>query len=308
MVSRGLITIATGNIHYYKIAANLLLSYKHFSKNPYPFAIVAEEENKYTALFDDVIITKEAMQSFNDKFLLLKLCPYDETIFFDADCLAYGDLNEYWKFFEGATDFSSLGENFGLEDNNGAWYNLDGIGDYSTMISYKTRVHSGVLFVRKSPSLIKMYEDCMALYREFDSLRFHTCPYSIDECVLGVTMPMNKMKARSERAQMMAAYPCLTKLRCCILKGKLSYSTPWDGYTEDGILLHWGTKQTYRARYRFEIECLKTLVTDKDSFINRLKYRYKLRFVLLKIPELPGDIYDGIKQGIHKLRAKINVF
>ena len=86
-MTRGFITIATGKSHYYKIAANLLLSYRFFSKNPYPFAIIAEEHNEYTELFDDVIITTEAMRSFTDKFLLLKLCPYDETIFFDAETL-----------------------------------------------------------------------------------------------------------------------------------------------------------------------------------------------------------------------------
>lgn len=78
-----------------------------FSKNPVPVGIIAEEEKEYTAMFDDVIITTKAQRSFNDKFLLLQLCPYDETIFVDADGLAYGDLNEYWSFFENATDFQS---------------------------------------------------------------------------------------------------------------------------------------------------------------------------------------------------------
>ena len=137
-MTRGMITISTGDVHYYRIAANLLLSYRIFSDNPLPFAIIAEEENEYTALFDKVIITKEAKRSFTDKFLLLKLCPFDETIFFDADCLAYGDLNNYWQLFEGATDFSALGQNFDLSDNNGAWYDLNGIGKYADLITYNS--------------------------------------------------------------------------------------------------------------------------------------------------------------------------
>ena len=55
-MTRGMITIATVDVHYYRIAANLLLSYRIFSDNPLPFAIIAEEENEYTALFDKVII------------------------------------------------------------------------------------------------------------------------------------------------------------------------------------------------------------------------------------------------------------
>lgn len=113
-MTRGFITIATGKEQYYKIAANLILSYRLYADNPLPFAIIAEEENEYTALFDDVILTSEALHSFLDKFLLLKLCPYDENIFIDADSLVYGDLNEYWDFFRNATDFSAIGVNVPL--------------------------------------------------------------------------------------------------------------------------------------------------------------------------------------------------
>ena len=72
-MTRGFITIATGKKQYYEIAVNLLRSYRYFAKEKYPFAIIAEEENECTALFDDVILTNEAMHSFMDKLLLMKL-------------------------------------------------------------------------------------------------------------------------------------------------------------------------------------------------------------------------------------------
>lgn len=302
-VTKGMITIATGDKHYYEIAANLLLSYREFAKNPLPFAIIAEEENEYTDLFDDVVITTEAKRSFTDKFLLLKLCPYDETIFFDADCLAYGDLNEYWDFFKDATDFSALGENYDLSDNNGAWYNIDGIGEYGQMINYKTRVHAGVMFIRKTPKLDKMYDDCMSLFSDFDNLTFHTCPNSVDECILGVAMPMNEMKCKVEINRMIAAYPCLTQLKANISQGVLAYATPWHGYIEDGILLHWGTKQTYKPLYLFEVECLNHI--NDDSFICVLKYKFKLRYVFFKIAYIPTAVktlYKRISKKITKKR------
>ncbi len=302
-MTKGMITIATGNKHYYEIAANLLLSYRMFSKNPLPFAIIAEEENEYTALFDDVVITTEAKRSFTDKFLLLKLCPYDENIFFDADCLAYGDLNEYWDLFKDATDFSALGENFNLDDNNGAWYNIDGIGEYGQMISYKTRVHAGVMFIRKTPKVAKIYDDCMKLYSVFDKLTFHTCPNSIDECILGVAMPMNGMKCEVEIAHMMAAYPCLTQLKANILQGELSYTTPWYGYTENGILIHWGTKQTYKPLYLFEVECLNCKGKD-DSFISTLKYKYRFRYIVLVSANIPREINNLFKRVVKKFIKK----
>ncbi len=279
-MTRGFITIATGKSHYYKIAANLLLSYRFFSKNPYPFAIIAEEHNEYTELFDDVIITTEAMRSFTDKFLLLKLCPYDETIFFDADSLAYGDLNQYWEFFKNATDFSATGENFELFSEKGAWYNVEDIGKYGEQIKYKSRVHAGVCFVRKSEKTLKMYDDCMDIYKHYNELYFHTASSSVDEAVFGVAMPMNDMKAIPECNSMLAAYPCLNKLKADILNDVLDYSTPWGGETKHGILLHWGTIQTYRPLYLFNVECLRYRISrsKRKYILDKLKYEYKLRY------------------------------
>lgn len=297
-MTRGFITIATGKLHYYKLAANLLLSYRFFSKNPYPFAIIAEEHNEYTALFDDVIITTESMHSFTDKFLLCKLCPYDETIFFDADMLAYGDLNRYWDFFANATDFSATGENFELHSTKGAWYNVEDIGIYGKDLTYKSRVHAGVCFIRNSEKTLKMYHDCMDIYKNFSNLYFHTAASSIDECVFGVAMPMNQMMAIPECDSMLAAYPCLTHLEADILNDTLCYSTSWGGKTEKGILLHWGTVETYKPLYIFNVECLEYRINQASnhSLVQKLKYDYRLRYYSL-----------CIKHGIYKvLMSPIN--
>ena len=302
--TRGFITIATGDKHYYKLAANFLSSYRMFSKNPFPVSIIAEEENKYTSLFDNVIIATNVQRSFNDKFLLLQLCPYDETIFVDADCLAYGDLNEYWTFFEDATDFSAMGENFDLSDNNGAWYNVSGIGKYAELINYKVRVHAGILFVRKSVAINKLYDDCMALFRDWSLLSFHTCPNSKDECILGIAMPMNCMKARTESAHLLACLPCLTKLKCKIREGKLSCATFLGDSTDDGILVHWGTNQTYKALYTFEVECMENMLSGEKKFIDRLKYDFKFRYYVLKAIDFGNDISNVIYRIAKKLFGK----
>lgn len=41
-MSYGFLTIATGDEKYYKMAANLLQSYRYFSKPLFPFAILAD--------------------------------------------------------------------------------------------------------------------------------------------------------------------------------------------------------------------------------------------------------------------------
>lgn len=300
-MTRGYITIATGDKHYLKIAANLLQSYRFHTKKRMPFAIIAEEENEYTAQFDDVVLTNESTHSFMDKFLLLKLCPYDETIFFDADSLAYGDLNEYWEIFENATDFSAIGVTVGLHDK-GAWYNVEDIWKFGDKISYKCRVHMGVCFVRKSDSLSKLYADCLEIYDNYEKLKWLECPYNYDEGTFGIAMPMNNMKTCSERPHMMACLPCLTSIRADIIHGNLSYKTTWGfDVRNNGILVHFGTKSTFAPLYRYEVERLlnnEVLLSGRVSFLKKIQYQYKLRMLELSIPYY-------MKQYIHWAISKI---
>ena len=283
-MTRGFVTIATGDIKYYKMAFNLLLSYKYHTSNPLPFAIIAEEENECTKEFDKVIITNESTHSFMDKFLLLKLIPWDETIFFDADILAFGDLNEYWNIFKNATDFSSIGVNVGLNEE-GAWYNVDGIGAYGKLISYKTRVHMGVAFIKKTDNIRKLYADCMDICANYYKLRIHTNPTCYDEVILGIAMPMNNMRAEQEPARMMACYPCLTSLSGNMKNGMLSYSTRWGTHVKDnGLLVHFGSANTSISLYRYSAEWLDyNRKANADSFKDILLYQWGLRRIPLYI-------------------------
>ena len=106
---KGFVTIATGQERYYKLARNLLHSYRLFAKDPFPFAIISDRENEYTSEFDKVIVISDASNSYNDKLKLFRELPFEETIFIDADSLAYGDLNTWWDIFCDAGDFSLFG-------------------------------------------------------------------------------------------------------------------------------------------------------------------------------------------------------
>jgi len=308
-MTRGFITIATGKEQYYKIAANLVKSYKFFSKNPLPFAVIAEEENEYTALFDDVIITNESKHSFMDKFLLLKHRPYDENIFIDADSLAFGDLNVYWDFFEGTTDFSALGIDTELHATEGTWYYAEDVWKYTDMITYKSRVHAGVMFIRNTQKIDKLYNDCCDIYSNFDKLHFHTCPNSYDECTLGVAMPMNNMHTTRENPNLFAAYPFLTDIKADMFNGRISYSSSWAGHTENGLLMHFGTSQTYKPFYRFLIKCLELMIAEKNgkpmSLMDKILYKYKLSYYVNKVVYEITRFFKRVGNKIFKLGKDI---
>lgn len=132
---KGFVTIATGQERYYKLARNLLHSYRLFAKDPFPFAIISDRENEYTSEFDKVIVISDASNSYNDKLKLFRELPFEETIFIDADSLAYGDLNTWWDIFCDAGDFSLFGYAWRDLNCGRGWFIPSGMKQYGTDIS-----------------------------------------------------------------------------------------------------------------------------------------------------------------------------
>lgn len=277
---RGFITIATGNRYYQQMAVNLLRSYRFHSKAPLPFAVIAEERNELTSLFDDVILLKDAKRTFMDKFALLKVCPYVETIFLDADSLAYGDLNEYWDVFENCTDFSAIGNSTSVNsvERGGYMYDIEGIWKYGELIKYKVWVHAGVMFIRKSPKLKKLYDDCMEIYSNYDKFTGLRYAGSYDEVTLGIAMPMNNMYPVKEPDHLLAFIPCCTRVDADIVNGKLSYKKV-NGVTVsgNGVFLHFTTKLTHAPLYIWEVARLqRALMGERASFRETIKSKNNL--------------------------------
>lgn len=71
-MTHGFITIATGDEQYYRMAVNLLRSYKYFTGSALPFAVLADRENEYTAEFDDVRLFPEARRNYLDKLGMVR--------------------------------------------------------------------------------------------------------------------------------------------------------------------------------------------------------------------------------------------
>ena len=116
--TRGFVTVATGSDDYYKMAADLLLSYRGRGKGKYPFAIICDRENEYTAMFDHVVVVDEFRKSTVDK-LLLQHSPYEESIFLDADMLVLENIDDLWDVFREADDVSVFGCVLPLDSQDG---------------------------------------------------------------------------------------------------------------------------------------------------------------------------------------------
>lgn len=188
MGKRGFVTIATGHERYYKIALNLLRSYRQFT----------DRENKYTAEFDDVILLKDASNSYNDKLKLFRELPFEETIFIDADSLAYGDLNEWWEIFKDAGDFSLFGYAWRDLNCGRGWFVPSGMGEFQELIKFIPDFNGGVYYMRNTDACKKVFDLANYCAEHYSDYRFNGFSSPADEPVLALGMavcgfePVNK--------------------------------------------------------------------------------------------------------------------
>ena len=158
MNCKGIVTLATGDIHYYQLALNLLKSYR-YRGGQYPFAILCDRENEYTKLFDNIVLLKGTSSNLLDKFRLLIESPFDENIFIETDCLIYRNIDYFWNIFKDATDFSSFGWNDSRLD---IYLNVEEI-ERMWHIQFAPLFCPGYLYVRKGDICEAVYRDCMAV-------------------------------------------------------------------------------------------------------------------------------------------------
>lgn len=281
------ITIATGKEEYYALARNLLRSYRHFCSAPLPFAILADRENEYTDGFDDVILFPHgASNSYLDKLHLAEYAPYDITIFIDADCLAYGDLNVLFDHFRDADDFSCFGRVLPLDDKTG-WFAYENLGALQESVTYVVGLHGGIYYIRKGATARKIFSDAVGFVPDYPKFKFKgKFDTPGDEPLVALSMAVNRCHP----------IPFIREDICCywehtdhmnidITRGKATV----DGYY-DTILLHWGTRFTQELEYRKQIALLdllespgcaeaqlKKCVADYDRLIRMEKAK---RFIL----------------------------
>ncbi|MGM9660074.1 MAG: hypothetical protein ACI3WQ_05710 [Faecousia sp.] len=294
-MTRGFITIATGAEMYYQLAKNLLLSYKLFCDSPYPLAILCDQENEYTALFDQVILFQPGRHPYFDKFELLKRAPFDETIFIDADCLAYADLNAYWDYFAQADDFSAAGANYPLDSTSGL-FRIDEIGEYRERVLWKPVIHGGLYFIRKGAVCDAIYEDCQKIARDYDSYHWpDICAPFADEPVLCLAMAANGCRATEADPQNYGIPWEVTQLECDLFTGKCRYATEWHPLVEQGYMIHWSVRYTKKPLYLFEVEKLYLMVKNRLrpsksgvslNLWETLLYRFQLRYYYLQLKDL----------------------
>lgn len=288
-MTRGFLTIATGDERYYRLARNLLHSYRLHCSNPYPFALLADRKNSIASEFDQVIVMDNPTNSYMDKLRLAEFLPYDETIFIDADCLAYGDINDWWELFEKADDFSSFGyANYDL-NNAKTWFRYSGMKEFREQISFVPSYNGGVYFMRNTETCSKVFslaKYCAAHYQDYSFSGFDK---PADEPVLALGMAVcNCRPIKGWRSELLFS-PNERYLKVDISIPKAEFKC--DGTTYNPRLIHWGNYKTTKSLYRFEVEKMeKNGLRREFPLLYRLLYEWKIRRFFLRFYDLTALI------------------
>lgn len=246
---RGFVTMATGSDEYYVLAHNLLLSYRYHSFSKTPFAIICDRENRYTADFDLVILMDSPEFSVFDKLKLPELAPFDETIFIEADCLAYRDLNGLWRVFKDSPDFGGLGIVLPLDSPRG-WIPQEHLGPYRDLVKRQFLHQGGVYFMRKKGlgPFIRTVKDIRSGYDAFHFRLPNEEPVFILACMLHGYMPVR------DWLEVFCFYPACDVTETDIRRGRVRFSHK--GCDLKGcrrpFLVHWGTPNTREGLYQKE--------------------------------------------------------
>ncbi|MBR2411627.1 MAG: hypothetical protein IKB08_07890 [Clostridia bacterium] len=254
-MTRGFVTLATGNVKYYNMALNMLNSFRIHNPDV-PFAIVCDRENEVTEKFDDVVVLEKANGDYRDKFSLLVNSPYDENIFIEPDCLIYRNLDFFWELLSDESDFSSFGWNNGGID---CWFKTEEtksrLLELVPELQGKTDAplfNPGYLFIRKGEKCRKMYEECLSVAERIMGDELLSKDPSIlcsgklrDDPIFNIGMAINGFICNAKpKVAKCISLPSKYKInRIDIIKGVLDVTDKNGKEFSDCALLHFSTRK-----------------------------------------------------------------
>ena len=300
-MKKGFVTIATGNDRYYRMARNLLRSYRQNCNNPVPFAVIADRENEYTEEFDDVVILDKPTHTWMDKLRLLDCCPYDENLFIDADCLVYRDINFLWDLYRDADDFSCFGKALPLEDKSG-WFTNQAAAFYP--IKFCTHLHGMLYFVRKSQTLIRMKTLCNDIIENYGNVTFKGFNDQLaDEPVYALAMAVLDLRPVDRKPEYYCFVPFATRFRSNYSNRTVYFTNQTDGTVNGCYVVHWGNRNTLKAQYRFDAGAVND--HRKKSVRYQLAYRSGFLLFCYKVKDCAVDLTGKISWFFSRVIRKI---
>lgn len=248
--TRGFITIATGSDHYYRLARNLLRSYRRFAPEGVFFGLICDRQCPETEEFDHVVVMEKAYCSYMDKLQLARYSPYDETIFIDADSLFLGDPGVLWEDFAAMGDFSGYGAAIDLESDQG-WFYHEHTGQFRSSLKFNVKMHGGLYYFRNTDTGREVFQRAVYLAEHYDEYRFAHFTEPADEPVLALAMAVSGCEPCPAENRI-CFVPALPKTPRVSVTGQLGL----EGEALSPVVLHFVTANTRRFLYTYLVHLM----------------------------------------------------
>lgn len=293
--TRGFVTVATGKEQYYKIARNLLRSYRFTTKEPLPFAVFCEQENEYTKEFDEVRVYLEATRSYLDKLEMFDLLPFDINIFIDADCLAFRDINRLFDIFEDADDFCCFGRVLPLDDKTG-WFEYDNLNDeLKKKIDYVVGLHGGVYYMRRTEKCKAVFDRAKEFSKNYADYKFKgKFETPGDEPVVALSMAVNNCKPITHDLTSIICYWEHENRFKLNIEKNIALCKNNDLNTD---IVHWGTRFTESLPYKKTMSALELSLENRcGAAVTASNIRYGMLSFWERITKLWSRVINRIKR------------
>ena len=287
-ITRGFVTVATGDEKYYRMAANLCASYRKRGGGKYPFALICDRENEYTACFDSVIKVDSFSRTTVDK-LLMRLSPYRETIFLDADTLILANIDDLWDIFSEGDDVSAFGCRLPLESQKG-WFTYEGSGKYKPRVNYLISMNGGVYYFRKTDLAERVFQSALEVIGEYASIDFKYFSTPQDEPLMAMAMVINGCEPRD------VAYPMII-LPAHSRKVTVDYrGNVYENRKPSGAkMIHFSAARTKLFLYHYLVAALEPAGASRKNY-----RRVKLR-------DLPAEVKFSLRHTAGALLRKLGL-
>lgn len=292
-IRKGFVTVATGDEKYYALAANLLLSYRKRGQGSYPFTLICDRENEYTADFDGVVLVDSFTKTTVDK-LLMRYSPYEESILIDADTLILQNIDDIWDAFEGQDDVSVFGTVLPLDSQDG-WFTYEGSGKYKDKVKYLISMNGGIYYFRNTPKAQKVFAQALALIDDYTSIDFKYFSTPQDEPLMAMSMILNGCKP-CEKSYPMIILPAHTPNVTADHAGTVFENK----VPSTAKMIHFSTRRTELFLYNYlnSINYLEKTPTNKKLY-RSVKRKYMLKDLEFQSYHYLGGILR--KLGFHSL-------
>lgn len=231
------------------------MSYRNTNGSKYPWTLVCDRENLWTADFDNIIILEHPAKSYMDKLTLFGLVPYDECIFIDADCLVFSKLDSFWDRMDQVEGFSCFGKPLPLDSQDG-WFLIDDVGEWKQHISFIPQMHGGICFLKKGEKLNRILYLAHQIEENYNNYKFKYFDKPADEPILALAtaITMSRPIAAQEHDFLFLPSVSVREQRNVILSNCASFVT---GKSAGAIrIIHYQNHNTEKTGYQVSRDIL----------------------------------------------------